>query len=92
MAKFRIIYDREACIGAAACAAAAPKFWVMNADGKADLISSTYDTETKRFELIIEEANYLENKDAADVCPVEAIKIIKLEEGGEEKKEGQPQA
>ena len=87
MAKFKVIYDREACIGAAACAAAAPKFWVMHEDGKADLISSSYNTETKRFELIIEDTTYLENKDAADVCPVEAIKVIKLEDSPEEGKE-----
>ena len=93
MAKFKVIYDREACIGAAACAAAAPKFWLMNADGKADLVSSSYDAETKKFVLIIDDATYLENKDAADVCPVEAIKVIKLEEGKEEgeKKEEQLQ-
>lgn len=87
MAKFKIIYDREACIGAAACAAAAPKFWLMNEDGKADLVSSSFNAETKKFELIIEDPTYLENKDAADVCPVEAIKVIKLEEPAEEEKE-----
>ena len=96
MAKFRVIYDREACIGAAACAAAAPKFWVMNEDGKADLISSSYNADTKKFELVIEDATYLENKDAADVCPVEAIKVIKIEEvpgeGNKEQKKEEPQA
>ena len=38
MGKYKVEYDREGCIGAAACAAADPKNWVMVDDGKADLV------------------------------------------------------
>ena len=40
MAKYKIIYDRSNCTGVAACHIVAKKFWQMNKDDKADLISS----------------------------------------------------
>ena len=78
MAKFKVIFDREACIGALACAAVADKLYLQSDDGKVDLAGATFNEETKKFELVIE-ANILEvNKEAADACPVHAIEIIEL--------------
>ena len=42
---FTIIYERKGCIGAGVCAAIADKHWVMNEDGKADLVDSKNDAE-----------------------------------------------
>ncbi|MFQ5620823.1 MAG: ferredoxin [Candidatus Nanoarchaeia archaeon] len=69
MAKYKIIYDRNGCIGAASCAAAS-KNWVMAEDGKADLVSAE-----------ISEEELQENIDAAQSCPVQVIHIENTETG-----------
>lgn len=79
MPKYKIIFDREVCIGALACTAVAEHLWPRSEDGKVDLTGATYNEETKKWELIIDEKDYPISKDSADVCPVEAIKIVKLE-------------
>ena len=79
MTRYKIEYDRESCIGAAACAAVAPKFWKMVDDGKADLINGTKNEQTGLWELIIEtEDDFKWAKESADVCPVTVIHIINL--------------
>ncbi len=84
MAKYKIIYDRDACIGAFACAAASPDFWLFAEDGKADLKNATQNPATKKWELVISEEEYDDNFAAAEACPVYAIKIVKLDDNGNE--------
>ncbi len=72
MAKYRIIFDRDACIGAYACVAVAPDTWKEGDDGKAVLVKDVFDEEELEKQL-----------DAARACPVNAIKIINLETGEE---------
>ena len=81
MVRYKIIFDREDCIGAGACEAVAPKFWVMNKtdDEKADLVEGKKNPETGKWELIIDEKDFELAKESADVCPVEVIKIEKIE-------------
>jgi ferredoxin len=62
--KYNIEFDREACIGAAACCAVAPENWIMREDGKPDLIYPE-----------IGDDRLKENIEAAEVCPVLVIKI-----------------
>ena len=62
--KYKIVYEREGCIGAAACIAVAPKTWKMGDDGKADQLISEFD-----------EADLAANMDAARACPVIVIHI-----------------
>jgi ferredoxin len=84
MTRYKVLYDRDACIGAFACSAAAPDFWLFNEDGKADLKHATYNKETKIWELIIDgEQDYDDNQAAAESCPVFAIKLEKIEETAE---------
>ncbi len=65
MAKFKIKHDLDACIGCGACASVCPDNWEMK-DGK---------SHPKKTEL-----NDIGcNQEAADVCPVGAIKIVKSE-------------
>lgn len=79
MSTYKVIYDREACIGAFACSAAAPDFWIFNDDGKADLKNATFNPQTKLWELIVEgEQDYDDNQAAAEACPVFAIKVEKI--------------
>ena len=80
MAQYKIIFDKETCIGVLACVAAASKFWIPE-EKKVDLKNATYNEKTKKYELIIDEKDFAVNKEAADVCPVEAIKIEKIEKG-----------
>ena len=80
MAKYKIEFDRELCIGAVACTAVAEKFWPRADDGKVDLAGAIYNKETKKWELIIDEKDFQINKEAEEVCPVEAIKVTKVED------------
>tara|TARA_Y100000310_G_scaffold166653_2_gene166347 strand:+ start:5905 stop:6150 length:246 start_codon:yes stop_codon:yes gene_type:complete len=81
MAKYKIEYDKESCIGAFACSAVAEKFWIPTQENdKVDLKDATFNEETKKFELIIDEKDFTINHEAAEACPVLVIKIIKLEE------------
>lgn len=75
----RIVYDRPGCIGAAACVAIAPKVWVMNDDGKADLIGGKKISDTE-WELEVSDDIQL-NLDAAMGCPVNVIHVFDKETG-----------
>ena len=72
-----IKYDRNGCIGAAACAAINPIDFVMDAgDGKADLTKS--DKENEKFLKLVEVANQQEFDrfvESAKVCPVNIIEV-----------------
>lgn len=64
MAKFKIEFDKEACIGCGTCVALCPDNWTMAGDK----------AKPKKIEL-----NEIGcNKDAAESCPVNAIKIKKV--------------
>ncbi|MBI3051364.1 ferredoxin [Candidatus Woesearchaeota archaeon] len=78
MPKFKVIYDKPTCIGAASCVAVAPKFWELVGD-KAELVGATFNEATKKFELIVETPEDIQlNQDAEAVCPVAAIKVEKI--------------
>ena len=72
--KYLIEYDRDGCIGAAACVAVQPDQWVMVDDGKADLKDSK--KEGKNWIKEIDESELQIYKDAAESCPVTVIKIF----------------
>lgn len=65
MAKYKIEYEREGCIGAGACVAVAPDAWRMGDDGKADLLLNEFDEKDLQKQL-----------DAARSCPVNVIHIV----------------
>ena len=62
---YKIIQNREKCIGCGSCVAICPDNWQMNEDGKAAPI-----------EIEIEELGC--NKEAERGCPVQCIGISKL--------------
>jgi len=78
MIKKIVQHDRPNCIGCAACAAIDPKTWVMNGDGKADLINSEKFNEGWQRKDVKEE-EFQNNMDAADSCPVNVIHIVEEE-------------
>lgn len=75
MAKFKVIHDRDNCIGCAACTMVCSQFWSMGDDGKADL------KDAKDNQLEIAEEDLDANKEAADSCPVNVIHIEDTESG-----------
>jgi len=77
--KFKIIFDRETCIGALACNAVSPEFWTLSDDGKVDLKGAKKRDDGK-WELVVEEKDLAMNKEAAESCPVYAIVIEDVEE------------
>ncbi len=79
--KYKIVYDRENCIGAAACAAVSPDFWQIVDDGKADLAKAEHKEENRVQERIIDESELDANMEAAKSCPVTVIHIFDLETG-----------
>ncbi|MFC1648683.1 ferredoxin [Nanoarchaeota archaeon] len=80
MAKWKITFDRDVCIGVLSCVAVADKFW-KEADGEAkvDLAGAELNKETGLWELVVESDDYPLAKESAEVCPVEAIKVEKIE-------------
>jgi ferredoxin len=60
----KIIIDKKACIGAATCVVLAPKAFVLNSEGIAELLP---DALNQSFEQLVQ---------AAQSCPTAAIKLL----------------
>lgn len=74
MAKYKILQDRDNCIGCGACSAICPEFWEMDEEGLAHLKESTeVDGQSER-EINTEE-DRARNQEAVDACPVRVIRI-----------------
>ena len=78
MAKYRIIFDRDTCIGALNCLGPSPEFWEQAPDGKVNLKGAKKRADGK-FELIIDEKYLSKNMESASACPVAAITIEKAD-------------
>ena len=75
MPRFKILLDRETCIGSFACVATAPQFWEADKDGKVTLLHSAFNPATRKFELFVDAASEQAARESAEVCPVLAISI-----------------
>ncbi len=64
MAKYKIEFDEEACIGCGACEAQCSANWVLDSEKQKAKPKKTNVSDVGC------------NKDAAEVCPVNAIKIV----------------
>ena len=81
MVKYKIVYDREGCIGVGTCIAASGKYWEMDHNDKAILKNgAVLNVETGYYELEFPENDLVEVLDSARVCPVKVIRIYKLDE------------
>lgn len=79
MAKHKIILNKKDCISCGACAAICPEFFGMDEEGMADLKEG--ESKSDVFERIIEtEEDRARVQEAVDACPVEVIKLEKIED------------
>lgn len=69
---YKIIHEREKCIGCGACAALCPDYWEMVEDGKSLLKGAKKNKEG----IDVLEVEKLEcNENIEDSCPVQCIRI-----------------
>jgi len=74
MKKYKVVQDRENCIGCGACAAIFAEKWIMNSnDSKVDLIGSK--KENGKMVLEITEDELEKFKELAETCPVNVVQI-----------------
>ena len=82
MGKYIVRYDREGCIGAAACVGMDPKNWILApSDGKADLIEGKENGQSGIWEKEIDESELEAMMNAARGCPVIVIHVFNKETG-----------
>jgi len=70
MTDFKIIHDRENCIGCTACELAAPENWVMEEAG--------IGLKSKPRKTLLKKEEFKVNNEAAEACPVNVIHIMDL--------------
>ena len=80
MTKYKISYGWEVCIGALGCLGVTEELWELKEDGKVDLKGAKFNEETQRWELILDEKDFDIAKASEDSCPVQAIKVEKVED------------
>ena len=84
--KYKIVHDRDTCIGCAACASVCPNYWSMADDGKSDVKGGvkTGNGGEEVVENLTEEFD--SNVEAAESCPVNCIHVLETKEDGTEEK------
>jgi ferredoxin len=83
--KYKIVHDRDICIGCSACASVCPKYWEMESDGKSSIIGHTKTGNGEEEVLGPLSEDFDDNMDAAESCPVNCIHIKEITDSGEEK-------
>lgn len=85
MTRYRIVLDRNTCIGAFSCVAVGGggDIWQMNEpEGKVDMKLKGATKTSEMHEIIVEDEELVKKAIASgEVCPVIAIKVINLETG-----------
>jgi len=71
----KIIHEIEKCIGCGSCVAVCPANWEIGDDSKAHLLGAKKGSVDGSEELETEQIGC--SQDAADICPVQCIKIKK---------------
>ena len=79
MTNYKIKHFKDECISCGACAAISPDYWEMDEDGLAQLKGSK--EKDDHWELSINTSDAKNsNQEAADICPVQIIKIREQQE------------
>jgi ferredoxin len=83
MKKFKVVYDKEGCIGAGPCAAIHPDIWSFDYDDNKANLTNAKQREDGKWELEISQEEYEKHFDSAQSCPVNVIHLTDLETGEE---------
>jgi ferredoxin len=78
MGKYKILLFKDECISCGACAVICPDFWEIDDEGMAHLKNSKKIEDHLELEINSEDDRAI-NQEAAEACPVQIIKIEKLE-------------
>ncbi len=70
----KVIHEIEKCIGCGSCAAVCPQSWEIS-EGKAHILGGKKNPSNSNEELEVKQVGCIQ--DAADICPVQCIKIVK---------------
>ena len=76
--KYKIIFEKDKCIGAAACNSVSDSWKYNDKEGKSDLIGAKFNNTGNTYELEIEEKSFDRDYNAARLCPVKAIHIEEI--------------
>jgi ferredoxin len=76
MGQFKIIYDREGCIGAGTCATISKDLWTIDKDGHANLKGAVKNAKGK-YELVLDESQRKVQETVCGSCPSGCILIEK---------------
>jgi len=70
MVRYKIVFEKKDCIGCGACTSQCPENW--------ELVETEDGFKAKLKKQEINEDEYSSNQEAADICPVDCIKIEKV--------------
>lgn len=88
--KYKIVHDRDVCIGCAACASVCPSYWEMKDDGKSSIIGGEHtgngEEEIKGTNDAPLTEDFESNNEAAESCPVNCIHIHEVKDDGTDEK------
>ena len=76
--KYKIIFEKDKCIGAAACNSVSDSWKFDDEENKSNLIDGRFNSENNTFELEISDKEFDRDFNAARLCPVKAIHIEEI--------------
>ncbi len=79
--RYRIVLERQNCIGAGACVLAHPERWALDKNDDKVNLSGARQMGDGSWEIECTEEEFERFMDAATVCPVNVIHIIDLQTG-----------
>ena len=74
MVKSQILHYKKECISCGACVVVSPEFWQLDEEGLAQLKKAKEVGDHWELDVDTEEAR-VSNQEAADICPVQIIKL-----------------
>ncbi|OGY79568.1 MAG: hypothetical protein A3B74_02205 [Candidatus Kerfeldbacteria bacterium RIFCSPHIGHO2_02_FULL_42_14] len=75
MKRYKIVYDRQNCIGAGPCAAVSPTHWYLDNERKAHIVGGQRNETTLEETVECDESELSVHMNAAVSCPVNVIHI-----------------
>lgn len=77
---YKIIYDRNSCIGAGECEAISKRLWKVDNEGRAVLKGAKLNEKTGNYELVITDEEFKEQETVVGSCPIACIRLEKIKD------------